>query len=110
MHCEQALVLHQEIDDRHAQAGTYDSIAFAHRNLGHHEQAIASYEKALQLYVETGDSYYQAEIFRHLGGAHDDAGDCGSARNVRERALAILDDLGHPDADQVRTQLAELRT
>jgi hypothetical protein len=35
-------------------------------------------------------------------------GDPGAARDAWRLALAILDDLGHPDAGQVRAKLAAL--
>ena len=41
----------------------------------------------------------------HLGDAYHAAGDLDQARQAWEQALAILEDLHHSDADQVRARL-----
>jgi hypothetical protein len=63
--CQQALALHHQLGDKHSEPSTLDSLAYAHRHLGH-------------------DAWTQA--------------------------LAILDDLRHPHAEQVRTKLRQLAT
>ncbi len=45
-----------------------------------------------------------------LGDTYLAAGDSASARAAWDNALAILDDLGHPDAAQVREKLKTLNT
>jgi hypothetical protein len=45
---------------------------------------------------------------RGLGAALRQTGDLAGARECWQQALAILDDLGHPEADEVRSQLSEL--
>lgn len=52
--------------------------------------------------------YYEGNSLVHLGDTHAAAGDHEAARRTWERALAVLAELGHPDAEQVRTRLAEL--
>lgn len=105
--CAQALVLHEEIGDLHGQTGTCDSLGYAHHHLGHHDQAIACYRKAISLARYIGDRYQEADTLRNLGDTHLATGDTRTARDTWHRALAILEDLNHPDADQVRTRLAE---
>jgi len=52
----------------------------------------------------TGDRLYEAGIVTHLGDTRHAAGEL--ARETRQQALAILDDLQHRHADQVRAKLA----
>jgi hypothetical protein len=48
----------------------------------------------------------EASVLTHLGDARHAAGESALAREAWQRALAILDDIEHPDADQVRAKLA----
>jgi len=45
-----------------------------------------------------------------LGDTYLAAGDSGAAGTAWRKALAILDDLGHPDAARVRAKLKTLGT
>jgi tetratricopeptide (TPR) repeat protein/transcriptional regulator with XRE-family HTH domain len=105
-HCQQALTLFQELDNRVGQAATWDSLGYVHRGLGHHALSIVCHQHALDLYRDLGDRYYEAATLTRLGDTHHAAGDPGSAETAWKQALAILDELDHPDADQLRTQLA----
>jgi DNA-binding SARP family transcriptional activator/tetratricopeptide (TPR) repeat protein len=104
-YCQQALVVHQELGDVHGEANAWDSIAFAHAQLGNHDEAIAGYRHALELHTVTGDRYYLSATLVRLGDAHHDAGEDGAAREVWERALATLTELDHPDAASVQEKL-----
>ena len=46
-----------------------------------------------------------APMLIHLGDAHYAAGDVAEARLAWQEALAILDELEQPDADEVRARL-----
>jgi DNA-binding SARP family transcriptional activator len=104
---EQALVLHQQIGDPDQEAGAWDSVGYAHHHLGDHARATTCYRKAIDLYRELGDRYEEAKTLTHLGDTHRAAGDSGAARDAWQEALAILVDLDHADADQVRARLGE---
>lgn len=106
--CAQALVLHEKTGDLHGQAGTYDSLGYAHHHLGHHDQAVACYLKAISLAQYIGDRYQEADTLRKLGETHLATGDTRTALDTWQQALAILGELNHPDAEQVRTRLATL--
>ena len=47
-------------------------------------------------------------MLSHLGDAQQATGDLESARRAWQQALAILGDLDHPDAQQVRDKLGKL--
>jgi tetratricopeptide (TPR) repeat protein len=105
LHCEQALALLQQLDDRAGEAATWDSIGFAHHQLGHHTQAIECYQRALVMSRELGARYDEADILHQLGNIHHTTGNLTAAKAAWREALTILDDLSHPDADQLRTKL-----
>jgi DNA-binding SARP family transcriptional activator/tetratricopeptide (TPR) repeat protein len=103
--CEQALALHQELGNRRGQAATWDSLGYIHHHLGDHTRAISCYEHAIDLYRVHGDRYNEADSLTSLGDTHRTAGDSTAAHAVWQQALAILDELDHPDADQLRSRL-----
>ncbi len=105
--CRQALALHRESGDRFNMASTLDTLGGAYLHLGRHARAIACYRRAVIGYRDLGEPYNQADTLIHLGDAQHAASDRGAQRSWRE-ALAILDDLQHPDADEVRAKLARL--
>jgi DNA-binding SARP family transcriptional activator len=104
-HCELALAELRRLGDPGGQAHTWDSLGYAHHHLGDHQRAAACYRHALDLFREVGDRYHEAVILAHAGANHHAAGDLGAAREAWQRSLAILVDLRHPDADQVRADL-----
>jgi DNA-binding SARP family transcriptional activator/tetratricopeptide (TPR) repeat protein len=106
--CKQALSLWHKTGDRNDEATTLDSLGYAEHHLGHHAQAASYYSRALAIFRELGDQYYEADTLIHLGDTHQSAGVPQQARGAWRQALDILDDLRHPDADQVRAKLKEL--
>jgi tetratricopeptide (TPR) repeat protein len=106
-HCRQALALHRTIGNRHGVATTWDSIGYVHHRLGHQKAAIDCYEQALALYRESGDRPNEAQAFTNLGDVHESAGHHADARAAWRSALDILDELGHADADLIRTRLPD---
>jgi DNA-binding SARP family transcriptional activator len=86
-----------------------DSLGYAHQQLGHHAESVTWFRRAADLYDEIGHRWGYAETLGRLGDAHQAAGDLGKARTTWEEALAVLDDLNHPDADQIRAKLGAWR-
>jgi tetratricopeptide (TPR) repeat protein len=108
--CQQALVLHQELDDRFGQAQTWEGLGYAHHHLGHHTDAVTCYQHALDLYRTVGDRYGEAHALTRLADTHHATSDPEAARHAWQRALTILTNLDHPDADQLRTKLGQPST
>jgi tetratricopeptide (TPR) repeat protein len=102
--CRQALARHQANGNRLGQACTWDSLGYAQHHLGDHTSAADCYRHALVLYRDLGDRYHEATTLDHLGATQDAVGD-PAARATWRRALAILDELEHPDGDAVRAKL-----
>jgi tetratricopeptide (TPR) repeat protein len=107
-HCQQALTLLRELGERAGQAATWDSLGYAHHHLGHHTRAITCYQHALSLYRDLGDRYHEADTLTNLGDTHHSTGRHHAAHDAWQQALIILDDLDHPNAEQVRAKLAGL--
>jgi tetratricopeptide (TPR) repeat protein len=109
VHCRRALALHRKVGDQFWQAHTLDSIASAQHRLGRYEEAAGHYREAIDLYRDFGDRYDEADAWACLGDTYLAAGDSTSAGAAWHSALAILDDLSHPDAAQVREKLEMLK-
>jgi DNA-binding SARP family transcriptional activator/tetratricopeptide (TPR) repeat protein len=103
--CQQAVALHREVSDRRGEAAAWDSLGYAHRCLGGYAEAVACYQAAVSLYAEAGDRYQSASARAHLGDAHEAAGDPAAAGEAWRQALDALEELGHPDADAIRSRL-----
>ncbi len=108
--CRQALPLLEEFDDRERQAYAWESMAYAHHCLGQHSQAVTGYRHALDLCRGFGDRYLEADILDRLGDTHHAARDPDAAHAAWQHALAILTELDHPQADQIRVKLGTLNT
>jgi tetratricopeptide (TPR) repeat protein len=104
--CERAVALGAELGDRLGEAAAWDSLSYCHRQLGDYPAAITCGRRAVELTGLIGDRYHQADALVNLGDTHQAAGDLAGARDAWQQAVSILDDLHHPDADQVRSRLA----
>ncbi|MEH1016655.1 tetratricopeptide repeat protein [Micromonospora sp. CPCC 206060] len=104
-HCRRALAEHQRIGNRYWEAHAWDSLGYAHHHLGEHAEAVDCYQQALARWREAGERYYEATTLTHLADTRHCAGDPGPARTAWRQALDIFDQLGHPDAEQVRARL-----
>jgi transcriptional regulator with XRE-family HTH domain/tetratricopeptide (TPR) repeat protein len=81
------------------------SLGRVQQHLGDYAGAIGSYEQALSLCRELGSRYYQSLTLSHLGDTYQAAGDPVTAARAWRKALDILIELNHPDADRVRRKL-----
>jgi transcriptional regulator with XRE-family HTH domain/tetratricopeptide (TPR) repeat protein len=104
-YCTRALGQYRELNDRFGQAHTADSLGYIHDRTGDHESAIVWYEQALGLYRVVGDRYSQSTTLDHIGDTRGAMGDTRAAQDAWRAALALLDELEHPDAERVRTKL-----
>ncbi len=104
--CRQALVMSRDIADRHGEALSWDSLGYTEHHLGQYAEAAACYGHAIGLYRELGDRYLEANTLTHLGDSCHASGDARRALDAWQQAHDILDDLQHPDTDQVRAKLA----
>ena len=101
----QALPLLRELGNRLHMAHAWDSVGYAEHHLGRLDEAADCYRQALGLYREVGNRYQEAVTITHLGDACHAGGRTQEAREAWQQALDILDDLHHPDAEEVRAKL-----
>jgi tetratricopeptide (TPR) repeat protein len=106
----QALAIYLKNGNSYGQAFTWDSLGYAEHHLGLHAEAVTSYTRAIELHVELGNRVSEATTLSRLADTHLAAGDDTAARRTWEQALAILDELHHPEAADVRAKLRPLRT
>jgi tetratricopeptide (TPR) repeat protein len=102
----QALPLLRELGNRLHMAHAWDSVGYAEHHLGRLDEAAGCYRQALSLYREVGNRYQEAVTITHLGDAYHAGGRAREAREAWQQALDILDDLHHPDAEEVRAKLS----
>jgi DNA-binding SARP family transcriptional activator/tetratricopeptide (TPR) repeat protein len=103
--CRRAIEGHRQIGDRNGEAAAWDSLGYAQHHLHAYNEALVSFEHALRLYRALRDRYLEADTLVHVGDTRHAIAGSGSAAAEWEQALDILDELGHPDADQVRDRL-----
>jgi DNA-binding SARP family transcriptional activator/tetratricopeptide (TPR) repeat protein len=104
-HCDQALELCIQLGYKLAEGHTWHSLGFVHQHMGQSARAISCYGRALDIYRQLMDRYHESRVLTDLGDARRAAGDLPAARRAWRDALAILDDLDHPDGDQLRTKI-----
>jgi tetratricopeptide (TPR) repeat protein len=102
---DQALGMYRGSGDPLNEAATWDSMGYVLFHLGRNDEAISCMRTALGIIEGFRTGYYQTTMLVHLGDAYHVAGEPGLARQAWEDALAILEDLGHSDAVQVRARL-----
>ena len=103
--CRQSLAIFQQADNAMGQAESWFSLGLAHYEADDHLVALSAFQAALDLFHKLGDRHYIGETLAGLAGAHEALGDREVAADLRRRALIILADIQHPDAEMVREKL-----
>ncbi|HEX3791569.1 MAG TPA: tetratricopeptide repeat protein [Pseudonocardiaceae bacterium] len=106
--CGQARDLARDLGDGSAQAVALFSLGYAYQRLDQHSAAVASYQASVELLHALSDRYLEAEGLFGLGDAHRLLGELPAARNAWRQALDIFEDIDHPHAEHLRTQLGRL--
>ena len=104
-YCEQALAQARELRERSWEDVIWDTFGFIHRRLGDYQRSIACYRQALEICREGGDRFNEAACLDVLGDTYHEAGAGDDARQAWTQALRIFDEVGHPDADELRAKL-----
>ncbi len=107
-YCERSLRLSQVLDHRFGEAEAWESLGYIHLHLGDHRQSISCYERAIDLLFELGAPALAATVLRDTGDAYRLVDDAAAARPHYTRALAILEELEDPEADQLRLRLKQI--
>ena len=104
-HHHAALDLARRSGARQPQAEALLGLAAVHLDLDHDDEAVGHARQAVALHRETGHRLGHARALVALGHGLHRAGDATAARSCWQEALALLADIGAPDAAQVRTLL-----
>ncbi|MFC4470396.1 tetratricopeptide repeat protein, partial [Streptomyces xiangluensis] len=105
---EKALSVLRAHGDRWAEGIALDILGTVHRRLQRHDDAVAYYHQALDTHTGIGSRWGQARTLGNLGDAHLATGNPDAARANWEKALAILEKVDHPDAEEIRGRLRRL--
>ncbi|QFZ71917.1 tetratricopeptide repeat protein [Streptomyces fagopyri] len=106
--CRESLALYETMDDPYGVASTQDTLGYAYHHLGQYPEAIVQFERSARLFAEIGDRYLESDVLRHLADTHRATGDKGAARAALRSALALLEEVGHSDAEGVSAVLSDL--
>jgi tetratricopeptide (TPR) repeat protein len=103
----QAVALYRQTGNQDGEIETLRCLAEALQGIGEPAAAQAELETALQLAAETGNTYQLASAHRDLADSHHRAGQDEQARRHWQQALSLYNQIGSPEADQVRSRLTE---
>lgn len=79
-----------------------------HHHLGQYQEATDCYRRALDRLHDLGAQFEEAQVRIHLGDTLSAAGDMDAAQVAWRQAWGILENLGHPDAEQLRARLRDV--
>lgn len=100
-----ALELVRRLGHRRAEARGLQLAATVYMRLGQHQTAIEQYRTALTIYRDLNDHWYQAAVLTELGDALQENQRLPESRDAWSHALAIYDELGAPQATELRAKL-----
>ena len=101
-----ALRIYQQLDDPGGEASSMASLARSYHLVGYRERAAQFALRALELHRAMGSGVEVARVLTTLGDIRLAAGDRIAADALFRSALAILDELRLPQADDLRERLA----
>lgn len=104
----QALDISADIKDLGVQGIALRYMSTVQREVGLFEDAVTSLGRAATMWRQYGASYAQGEVLVELGTVLNDMSRNDEARDVWQEALVILEDIGHPQANEVRKRLDTL--
>jgi len=104
--CREALALNSRYGSRHLEGDIWNSLGYTEFHAGDFGEAAACYGRALSIFRTVGDRWAEADTLTNVGDVRHAVGEPLHAREVWQQALAILDDLHHPDAAKIRAKLA----
>ena len=103
---QQATMIARENEDQFGEAEALNGLGEAYLATQQPAEARAAHRRALDLASQSGDKSEQARARAGLARSHQAAGDPAQALDHWHEALALYDELGTPEADQIRVQLA----
>lgn len=104
VHALQALELgracgHRSLGEREFETCAWETLGYAHRQMGDHGRAVACYQDAVILFGSGGYRFAQASTLTRMGEAHHAVGHLDAARDAWRQSLDIHAELDLPEAD-----------
>jgi tetratricopeptide (TPR) repeat protein len=106
---EQALHLARASGDREGEGVALHNWGVAAYQMGDRDNAIHSWERAVALLQEIENRYGEGIGLQNLGSVYRDGGESGEAANYFTAALKRFDEIGSPQAEEVRRLLEKER-
>jgi len=104
-HYGRGLAMFRELDAPVGQATVLAALGRIHRRQQRHPEALECLREGLAIAERVNERRSAAICLRELGGLSRELGEPSAARGYWERALAIFDELGVPEAEEVRALL-----
>jgi tetratricopeptide (TPR) repeat protein len=105
-HYQQGLAVYVEMDAPVGQATILTALGRVHRHQGRHPEALECLRDGLAIAERVDERRSAAICLRELGAVYHETGELPAAWQHWRRALALFDELGVPEADEVRALLA----
>jgi DNA-binding SARP family transcriptional activator len=105
-HYGQSLAMFRELEAPVGQATVLTALGRVHRHQAQHPEALECLREGLAIAERVNERRSAAICLRELGALSRELGEVSSARGYWRRALAMFDELGVPEADEVRALLA----
>jgi tetratricopeptide (TPR) repeat protein len=106
-YARQALGHFRQAGDSGLIASALDTLGFVQHRLGQHAEAVGCFRESLDLFASLSSLYKFADTAEHLAEAYQALGDPAKARAALRDALAVLDELQHPRATEIRGKLLD---
>ncbi|MET7569325.1 tetratricopeptide repeat protein [Streptomyces sp. NPDC005492] len=103
---EESLTVFRDIGDRYDEGRSLFQLAVAHELGSRPTKAIEFYESSITVRRQTADRFGEGESLHQLAKLLHSIGDKDAARMKLDQALVIFEELGVPNADEIRTLLA----
>lgn len=104
-HQRQALAIAAEAGDRELEASTHNDLGDTLLRMDRLDDALDHRRSALEMASRTGDGFEQGRAHAGIGDILAGQGDPDRAREEWTLALALFDEIGVPEADEVRAKL-----
>ncbi|XVS62072.1 tetratricopeptide repeat protein [Actinosynnema sp. CA-299493] len=104
-HLGRALEIMRGTDDRYGEGFTLTKLGTTLHDLGRYQEALGQFDLALKTRRQVGDRWGEAETLVSRGHTLNALGDRQEAQASWRKALAILDELDDPRANEVRDYL-----
>jgi tetratricopeptide (TPR) repeat protein len=105
-HLREALALYRALGSRAGEADALNGLGEVLLTTGQPDHAQTEFAAAVGVTAQTGDKYQQARAHHGLSQACHAGGDPAGARHHWQQALALFTELGTPEADKVRAEMA----